>query len=133
RHFWRNNSDPDQVSVWGPVGIERVEHPADRFARAVDPLTSMRRSPDSSATNIRALKGYVVMNTKLASLLAGVSLLALAGAAHAGQPLALSDHQMDGVTAGAAATADAAALALGDFLTFTTTQTATDAVTSIKG
>jgi len=73
------------------------------------------------------------MKTKLCSLLAGVSLLALASAANAGQPLALSDNQMDGVTAGAAATSNAAALALGDFLTFTTTQTSTDAVTSIKG
>lgn len=73
------------------------------------------------------------MKTKLSSLLAGVSLLALAGVANAGQPMALSDHQMDGVTAGAASTANAAALALGDFLTFTTTQTSTDAVTSIKG
>jgi hypothetical protein len=73
------------------------------------------------------------MKTKLCSLLAGVSLLALASAANAGQPLALSDNQMDGVTAGAAATANAGALALGDFLTFTTTQTSTDAVTSIKG
>jgi hypothetical protein len=71
------------------------------------------------------------MKTKLSSLLAGVSLLALAGVANAGQPLALSDHQMDGVTAGAAATANAGGLALGDFLTFTTTQTSTDAVTSI--
>ena len=66
---------------------------------------------------------------KFCSLLVGASLLALAGAAHAGQPL--TDNQMDGVTAGAAATANAAALALGDFLTFTATQTATNAVTSI--
>jgi len=72
------------------------------------------------------------MKTKFCSLLAGVALLALAGAANA-QPLTLSEAQMDGVTAGAAATANAAALALGDFLTFTTTQTSTDAVTSIKG
>jgi hypothetical protein len=75
----------------------------------------------------------MVMKTKLCSLLAGVSLLALASAANAGQALVLSDHQLDGVTAGAAATANAGALALGDFLTFTTTQTSTDAVTSIKG
>ena len=68
---------------------------------------------------------------KFYSLLVGASLLALAGAAHAGQPL--TDNQMDGVTAGAAATANAAALALGDFLTFTATQTATNAVTSIGG
>lgn len=71
------------------------------------------------------------MKMKFCSLLAGASLLALASAANAGQPLALSDHQMDGVTAGAAATANAAAVALGDFLTFTTTQTATEAITSI--
>ena len=68
---------------------------------------------------------------KFCSLLVGASLLALAGTAQAGQPL--SDNQMDGVTAGAAATANAAALALGDFLTFTATQTATNAVTSIGG
>ena len=66
---------------------------------------------------------------KFYSLLVGASLLALAGTAQAGQPL--SDNQMDGVTAGAAATANAAALALGDFLTFTATQTATNAVTSL--
>lgn len=73
------------------------------------------------------------MNTKFSSLLAGASLIALASVANAAQPQALTDHQMDSVTAGAASTANAAALALGDFLTFTTTQTSTDAVTSIKG
>jgi len=73
------------------------------------------------------------MKMKFYSLLVGASLLALAGTAQAGQPVALSDNQMDGVTAGAAATANAAALALGDFLTFTATQTATNAVTSIGG
>jgi hypothetical protein len=71
------------------------------------------------------------MKMKFCSLLVGASLLALASTAHAGPLLALSDNQMDGVTAGAAATANAAALALGDFLTFTSTQTSTDAVTSI--
>ena len=71
------------------------------------------------------------MKTRFFSLLVGASLLALAGTAHAGQ--ALTDNQMDGVTAGAAATANAAALALGDFLTFTATQTATNAVTSLDG
>ena len=71
------------------------------------------------------------MKMKFYSVLVGASLLALAGTAQAGQPL--SDNQMDGVTAGAAATANAAALALGDFLTFTATQTATNAVTSIGG
>ena len=71
------------------------------------------------------------MKMKFYSLLVGASLLALAGTAQAGQPL--TDNQMDGVTAGAASTANAAALALGDFLTFTATQTATNAVTSIGG
>lgn len=71
------------------------------------------------------------MKMKFCSLLVGALLFALAGTAHAGSPVALSDNQMDTVTAGAASTANAAALALGDFLTFTTTQTATNAVTSI--
>jgi len=71
------------------------------------------------------------MKMKFYSVLVGASLLALAGTAQAGQPL--TDNQMDGVTAGAASTANAAALALGDFLTFTATQTATNAVTSIGG
>lgn len=69
------------------------------------------------------------MNSKFSALLAGASLLALAGAANAAQPL--SDNQMDRVTAGAAAAATGQALALGDFLTFTQTVTATDAVTSL--
>jgi len=69
------------------------------------------------------------MKMKFCTLLVGASLLALASTAQAGQPL--TDNQMDGITAGAAATANAAALALGDFLTFTATQTATNAVTSI--
>jgi hypothetical protein len=66
---------------------------------------------------------------KLCVLLAGASLLALAGVANAAQPL--SDNQMDRVTAGAAAGATGAAAALGDFLTFTQTVTASDAVTSL--
>ena len=69
------------------------------------------------------------MKMKFCALLAGASLLALAGAANAAQPL--SDAQMDGVTAGAAAIATGQALAIGDFLTFTQTVTATDAVTSL--
>jgi len=40
---------------------------------------------------------------------------------------------MDGVTAGAGGHSKRGRAALGDFLTFTTTQTSTDAVTSIKG
>jgi uncharacterized protein with von Willebrand factor type A (vWA) domain len=70
------------------------------------------------------------MKIKFCSLFAGAALLALAGAANA-QPRALSEHQMDGLTAGAASTANAGGFAIGDFLTFTTTQTATNAVTSI--
>jgi hypothetical protein len=73
------------------------------------------------------------MKLKLTSLLAGASLIALASAANAAQPVMLSDGQMDGVTAGAASTANAAALALGDFDATSLTQTATNAVTSIKG
>jgi len=71
------------------------------------------------------------MNTKYCSLLAGASLLAFAGAANAGQPVALADGQLDGITAGAAATASGQALALGDFLTLTQTVTATNAVSSL--
>jgi hypothetical protein len=72
------------------------------------------------------------MKIKLYSLFAGAALLAFAGTANA-QPQALSEHQMDMLTAGAAATANAAGFALGDFLTFTATQTATNAVTTIRG
>jgi hypothetical protein len=38
--------------------------------------------------------------TKLASLAAGACTLALAGAAYAGEPLSLTETEMDGVTAG---------------------------------
>lgn len=69
------------------------------------------------------------MKNPFFSLLAGASLIALASAANAGQPL--SDAQMDSVTAGAAAAATGQALALGDFLTFTQTITTSDAVTSL--
>jgi len=71
------------------------------------------------------------MNTKLCALLAGASLVALAGMANAAEPVPLSDKQLDGVTAGAAAVGTGQALALGDFLTLTQTVTATDAVTSL--
>ena len=55
--------------------------------------------------------------------------VALASAANAAQPL--SDTQMDGVTAGAAAIATGQALAIGDSFTFTQTVTSTDAVTRL--
>lgn len=71
------------------------------------------------------------MKLNLTSLLAGVSLIALAGAANAAQPVVLSDTQMDVVTAGAAATANAAGLSIGDFDATSLSQTATNAVTTI--
>jgi len=73
------------------------------------------------------------MTKKLSSLVAGAALLALAGTAYAGQPVPLSDNQMDGVTAGATALANAAALALGEVLANTNTQTSTDAVGPTTG
>lgn len=67
------------------------------------------------------------MKLKFGSLLAGVALIALASTANAGQPL--TDKQMDGVTAGLGnnlvALANAAAIALGNFDSATTTLTNT--------
>jgi hypothetical protein len=54
------------------------------------------------------------MKMKFFSALTGAMLVALASTADAGQPLALSDHQLDGVTAGAAALATAAGQAIGE-------------------
>jgi len=65
------------------------------------------------------------MTRKLSSLLAGVAVLALAGAAHAGEPLKLTNGQMDRVSAGSTAVANAAAGALGELLADTLTQTST--------
>lgn len=70
------------------------------------------------------------MKLKFSPLLAGVALFALASAANAGQPL--TDSQMDGVTAGLGnslvAVANAAAIAIGNFESSTTsfTNTLTD-------
>lgn len=69
------------------------------------------------------------MTNKFYSLVAGAALIALAGTAQAGQPLQLSDHQMDKVTAGGVALANGAALALGEIATDTVTQTSTNVVT----
>ena len=69
------------------------------------------------------------MTNKLLSLAAGAALLALAGTAYAGQPVPLSDKQMDGVTAGATALANAAAAAFGEAFADTATQTSTNTVT----
>jgi hypothetical protein len=68
------------------------------------------------------------MTNKLSSLVAGAALLALAGTAYAGQPLPLSDKQMDGVTAGSAI-ANAAAVAFGEIDAVTVSHTSTNAVT----
>jgi hypothetical protein len=70
------------------------------------------------------------MMNKLVSLTAGAALLALTGTAYAEQPakkpLALSDQQMDHVTAGTLATSDAIAVAFGEVLADTATQTSTN-------
>lgn len=73
------------------------------------------------------------MTNKFYSLVAGAALIALAGTAQAGQPLQLSDHQMDKVTAGGVALANGAALALGEIATDTVTQTSTNVVTVSPG
>jgi len=77
------------------------------------------------------------MTNKLLSLAAGATLLALTGTAYAEQPmaasvkkpLALSDQQMDRVTAGTTGIANAAAAAFGEVLADTITQTSTNTVT----
>jgi hypothetical protein len=70
------------------------------------------------------------MTNKLFSLVAGAALLALAGTAYAGQPQQLSDRQMDGVTAGGTALADAASVTFGEVLSDTTSQTSTNVSTA---
>jgi len=69
------------------------------------------------------------MTNKLFSFVAGAALLALAGTAYAGGPVPLSDKQMDGVTAGATAIANTAAIAFGEAFADTVTQTSTNSVT----
>jgi hypothetical protein len=68
------------------------------------------------------------MKMNFCSLFAGALLLALSGTGHAGQPLALSDNQMDAISAGATATAEASAMAIGDFTTVTITTSASTAM-----
>lgn len=63
---------------------------------------------------------------KIVSIVAGAALLALSGNAFAGQPFQLSSNQMDHVTAGGAAVANAAAMAWGDAFADTMSQTATN-------
>jgi hypothetical protein len=72
------------------------------------------------------------MTNKLFSLVAGAALLALAGTANAGQPLQLSDRQMDGVTAGGVATANAASVAFGEVLSNTVSITSTNIDTAVS-
>jgi hypothetical protein len=65
------------------------------------------------------------MKMKFCCALAGATLFVLASTANAGQPLALSDHQMDGVTAGAAALSLTAAQAIGELDAITVVQSTT--------
>jgi hypothetical protein len=68
------------------------------------------------------------MMKTLISSVAAASLLALATGAHAAQPVALSDSQMDGVTAGGVGIANAVSLTLGDAGSDTFSQTSTNVV-----
>jgi len=63
---------------------------------------------------------------KLISLAAGVAMLALATGANAAQPVALTDSQMDGVTAGGLAIANAGSVALGEVTADTLSVTSTN-------
>jgi hypothetical protein len=73
------------------------------------------------------------MMNKLVALAAGAALLALTGTAYAEQPgkklLALSDQQMDKITAGTLAIANAGSLTFGEVLSDTISQTSTNTVT----
>lgn len=62
------------------------------------------------------------MKTFMMTLAAG-GLLAVASVAQAGEPAELSDVQLDHVTAGATAIGQSAGLALGNFSTFTQSNT----------
>jgi len=81
------------------------------------------------------------MIKKLLSLAAGAALLALTGTAYAKEPLplkqkqpvALSDNQMDRVTAGGTALANAAGIAFGEVTAVTLSQTSTDVVAGVSG
>ena len=65
------------------------------------------------------------MKTAICSAFAGAALLASASVASAGEPVRLSDAQMDGVTASGVAAAAAAAVTFGDLLSETRAQTRT--------
>ena len=66
------------------------------------------------------------MKMKFCFALAGATLFVLSSTANAGQPLVLSDHQMDGVTAGAAALSMATAQAIGELDAITVVQSVTN-------
>jgi len=79
------------------------------------------------------------MMNKLLTLTASALVLAT-GAAYAKEPLktqqhlaALSDKQMDGVTAGGTALANAAGIAFGEVTADTISQTSTDVVQGVSG
>jgi hypothetical protein len=65
------------------------------------------------------------MKKQVLALLAGGALVAFVSAANAAEVTRLNDHQMDAVSAGAAAIANTAALALGEALADTITQSNT--------
>lgn len=69
------------------------------------------------------------MKKQVFALLAGGALLAFTGTANAGEPLRLTDNQMDGVSAGAVALADAASVTFGEVISNTYSQTSTEAQT----
>jgi hypothetical protein len=70
------------------------------------------------------------MLKKISGLAAGVALLALASVANAAQPMALSDKQMDVVTAGGVGIANAGSVAFGEVLADTFSQTSTNVNTA---
>jgi hypothetical protein len=66
------------------------------------------------------------MKKQISALLAGGALLAFVGTANAGQPLRLTDNQMDLVAAGSAATAEGASVTFGELFSDTATLTSTE-------
>jgi hypothetical protein len=72
------------------------------------------------------------MMKKLLSLAAGASVLMLAGAAYAKDPVALSDKQMDKVTAGGTALANAAGVTLGELASDSISQVNTEVVQGVS-
>jgi hypothetical protein len=73
------------------------------------------------------------MKKQVLALLAGGALVAFVSAANAAEVTRLNDHQMDAVSAGAAAIANTAALALGEALADTITQSNTFVQTVSNG